>query len=120
MELGFKMNREIQSFLNTLELELEEQMRQPVDLQLLNWLDGFLREVWEDGAKNPEVGKEYFDNGFEKGYQEARDDFAGDYDSGYNDGLTDGKRQGLSEGTEEGFREGYQTGYNDATEEHGG
>jgi flagellar biosynthesis/type III secretory pathway protein FliH len=119
MGLGFKMNREIQSFLNTLELELEEEMRQPVDLQLLNWLDGFLREVWEDGAKNPDAGKEYFDNGFEKGYQEAKDDFAGDYDGGYNDGFTNGKREGLKEGFEEGHKEGFREGLEEYDEYSG-
>jgi hypothetical protein len=43
------MYPEIEKFLNQLENELEEGMRRPVDLQLLNVLEHLLFECWSDG-----------------------------------------------------------------------
>ena len=67
------MNREIQSFLNTLEMQLEEEMRQPVELQLLNWLDDFLKKVWDAGAKDSNIETAGYNKGYEEGYSEGLD-----------------------------------------------
>jgi len=67
------MNREIQSFLNTLEMQLEEEMRQPVELQLLNWLDDFLKKVCDAGAKDSNIETAGYNKGYEEGYSEGLD-----------------------------------------------
>ena len=57
------MNLEIQEFLKKLESELEEQMRQPIDLQLLNWLDNFLFEVYDAGTRDSSKLDEEYERG---------------------------------------------------------
>jgi hypothetical protein len=42
----------LEQYLNRLESQLEEEMRQPLELRLLNWLEDFISEVYDEGFEN--------------------------------------------------------------------
>jgi hypothetical protein len=63
-------------YLHRLECQLEEEMRQPVELQLLNWLEEFIEEVYDEGEQSidSENLKQY-NKGWSQGYKEAKADY---------------------------------------------
>jgi hypothetical protein len=72
------MIREIDSFLTRLESEIEEQMRSPLDLQFLNWLEQFLKEVYDAGFDSANALTNQYDKGYHDGYKDAEDEYSDD------------------------------------------
>jgi hypothetical protein len=69
------MIRQVSSYLTRLENETEEQMRSPLDLQFLNWLEVFLKEVYDAGAEDSDIATREYDRGYHDGYNEAKEEF---------------------------------------------
>jgi hypothetical protein len=69
-------------YLRELECQLEEEMRQPVELQLLNWLEEFIKEIYDEGTEASLADRE--DEIAQENYKEG-------YRDGYDKGLSDGE-----------------------------
>ena len=95
-----------QKYLRELESKIEEQTKSHVDLYLLNWLQDFVEDIYDQGRQ--ETIEEEEDNIATANYKEGHSD---GYTEGKEDGYDEGKQEGYEEGLEEGKLRGYDEGY---------